>query len=136
MARREPRRIEVGDNAFGTRGVVNDAISIYFGEAALANAFLARWCVGRKVETVGGVFQVPEDEVEPIEATLGRTSRVVLIDTCPPGPDRASYWNEAKPDLEPLPLDPSAAQGHPIHIVEPNDIFRSLSTLNRAPRQI
>ena len=28
----------------GTRGVLNDALSIYFGDAALASAFVARWC--------------------------------------------------------------------------------------------
>jgi hypothetical protein len=32
----------------GTRGVLNDALSIYFADAALANAFVARWCVGRE----------------------------------------------------------------------------------------
>jgi hypothetical protein len=32
----------------GTRGVLNDAISIYFGDATAASAFLARWCVGRR----------------------------------------------------------------------------------------
>ena len=48
----------------GTRGVLNDAISIYFADATLASAFVARWCVGTKVETAGGVFQVREDEPE------------------------------------------------------------------------
>ena len=48
----------------GTRGVLNDAVSIYFGDATLASAFVARWCVGAKVETTGGVFQVREDEPE------------------------------------------------------------------------
>ena len=46
----------------GTRGVLNDAISIYFADATLACAFVARWCVGSKVETAGGVFQVRENE--------------------------------------------------------------------------
>jgi hypothetical protein len=27
----------------GTRGVLNDAISMYFGDATLAGAFVARW---------------------------------------------------------------------------------------------
>jgi hypothetical protein len=27
-------------------GVLNDAISIYFADATLASAFIARWCVG------------------------------------------------------------------------------------------
>jgi len=35
----------------GTRGVLNEALSIYFGDATLATAFVARWCVGAKAET-------------------------------------------------------------------------------------
>ena len=58
----------------GTRGVLNDAISIYFADATLAGAFVARWCVGSKVETAGGVFQVREDEPAPrVGARLHRT---------------------------------------------------------------
>jgi hypothetical protein len=54
--------------------VLNDAISIYFADATLAGAFVARWCVGSKVETAGGVFQVREDEPTPrIGAGLHRT---------------------------------------------------------------
>jgi hypothetical protein len=49
----------------GTRGVLNDALSIYFGDPTLATAFVARWCVGYQVETAGGVFQVREDEPTP-----------------------------------------------------------------------
>ena len=50
-----------------------------------------------------------------------------MIDTCPPCPDQTSSWNEAKPGLEPLPLDPRVPQGHLIHIAEPSGIFRSVS---------
>ena len=58
----------------GTRGVLNDALSIYFGDPNLANAFVARWCIGYTVETSGGVFQVREDERPPrLRATLHRT---------------------------------------------------------------
>jgi hypothetical protein len=58
----------------GTRGVLNDAVSIYFAEATLASAFVARWCVGTKIETTGGAFQVREDEPEPrVRAGLHRT---------------------------------------------------------------
>jgi hypothetical protein len=58
----------------GTRGVLNDALSIYVGDATLASAFVARWCVGAKVETVGGVFQVREDQPEPrVGSGLHRT---------------------------------------------------------------
>jgi hypothetical protein len=49
----------------GTRGVLNDALSIFFADATLASAFVARWCVGSRVETAGGVLQVREDEPEP-----------------------------------------------------------------------
>jgi hypothetical protein len=58
----------------GTRGVVNDAISIYFADATLANAFVSRWCRVAKVEMAGGVFQVREDEPEPrVGSGLHRT---------------------------------------------------------------
>jgi hypothetical protein len=58
----------------GTRGPLNDAVSIYFADATLASAFVARWCVGAKVETAGGVFQVHEDEPEPrVGAGMHRT---------------------------------------------------------------
>ena len=60
----------------GTRGVLNDALSIYFADATLASAFVARWCVGAKVETAGGVFQVREDELVPrVGFGLHRTPR-------------------------------------------------------------
>jgi hypothetical protein len=49
----------------GTRGLLNDALSIYFADATLASAFVARWCIGAKIETTGGVFQVREDEPAP-----------------------------------------------------------------------
>jgi hypothetical protein len=58
----------------GMRGVLNDAISIYFADATLASAFVARWCAGAKVETAGGVFHVREDEPAPrIGTGLHRT---------------------------------------------------------------
>jgi hypothetical protein len=46
----------------GMRGMLNDAVSIYFADATLASAFVARWCAGYKVETADGVFRVREDE--------------------------------------------------------------------------
>jgi hypothetical protein len=49
----------------GMRGVLNDAISLYFTDATLASAFVARWCVGSRVETAGGVSRVREDEPAP-----------------------------------------------------------------------
>jgi hypothetical protein len=48
----------------GTRGVLNNALSIYYADTTLASAFVARWCVGAKVEAEGGVFHVREDEPE------------------------------------------------------------------------
>jgi hypothetical protein len=58
----------------GVRGVLNDAISIYFAEATAATAFVARWYVGSKIETAGGVFQVRQDEPAPrVGAGLHRT---------------------------------------------------------------
>jgi hypothetical protein len=57
----------------GTRGVLNDAASIYFIDATLASAFVARWCLGAKIKTGGGVFQVREDEPEPRVGGLHRT---------------------------------------------------------------
>jgi hypothetical protein len=54
--------------------VLNDAVSIYFADATLASAFVARWCVGFKVETTGGVFQVREDDPAPrVAVELHRT---------------------------------------------------------------
>src|SRR6266446_4937649 len=40
----------------GMRGVLNDAMSIYFLDATLASAFVARWCAGYKVETTDVYF--------------------------------------------------------------------------------
>jgi hypothetical protein len=60
--------------ASGTRGVLNDALSIYFRDATLASAFVTRWCAGAKAKTAGGVFQAGEDEPEPrVGAGLHRT---------------------------------------------------------------
>jgi hypothetical protein len=58
----------------GMRGVLNDALSIYFLDATLASAFVARWCAGYKIETAEGVFRVRDDEPTPrIGAGLHRT---------------------------------------------------------------
>jgi hypothetical protein len=46
----------------GMRGVLNDAVSIYFLDATLASAFVARWCAGYKIETAEGVFRIRTDE--------------------------------------------------------------------------
>lgn len=58
----------------GLRGVVNDAVAIYFLDATLAAAFVARWCVGSKVETAEGAFRVREDRPSArVGAGLHRT---------------------------------------------------------------
>jgi hypothetical protein len=58
----------------GVRGVLNDAVSIYFIDATLAGAFVARWCAGSTVETKDGVFRIRDDEpAPPVGARLHRT---------------------------------------------------------------
>src|SRR6195256_4556138 len=42
----------------GARGVVNDAIAVYFADAAIASAFVARWCAGHKAEVAEGLYAV------------------------------------------------------------------------------
>ena len=57
-----------------TRGVANDALAICFADAALASAFVARWCAMQRVEIVDGVYQVRNDEPTPrVGAALHRT---------------------------------------------------------------
>jgi hypothetical protein len=58
----------------GMRGVLNDAVSIYFLDTTLASAFVARWCAASKVETEGGLFRIRDDQPAPrIGARLHRT---------------------------------------------------------------
>jgi hypothetical protein len=58
----------------GMRSVLNDAVSIYFADATLASAFVARWCAGSRFETAGSVFRLREDEPAPrVEVALHRT---------------------------------------------------------------
>ena len=58
----------------GVRGVLNDAVSIYFRDAALAGAFVARWCAGGRIEPADGMFQLREDDPAPrVAASLHRT---------------------------------------------------------------
>ena len=47
------------------RGVLNDAVSLYFLDATLASAFVARWCAGSRIESDGGVFRIRDDEPAP-----------------------------------------------------------------------
>jgi hypothetical protein len=48
-----------------TRGVVNDALAVYFADVRIASAFVARWCTSQKVEIVDGVYRVRDDEPTP-----------------------------------------------------------------------
>jgi hypothetical protein len=57
----------------GLRGVVNDAVAIYFLDAALAAAFVARWCAGSKIDISEGMFRVREDR--PIPRAQARAHR-------------------------------------------------------------
>lgn len=58
----------------GIRGVLNDAVSIYFRDPALASPFVSRWCIGYTLEPVAGAFRVRTDEPTPlIAAGLYRT---------------------------------------------------------------
>jgi hypothetical protein len=41
------------------------AVGIYFGDATLASAFVARWCLGSRAEPAGGVFRMRDDEPTP-----------------------------------------------------------------------
>jgi hypothetical protein len=49
----------------GLRGVLNDAVAIYFRDATLAAAFVSRWCAHSPVETVEGAFRVRADRPRP-----------------------------------------------------------------------
>jgi hypothetical protein len=45
----------------GTTGVVNDALALYFEDAAFAHAFVSRFCCGYRVETIAGAFALRGD---------------------------------------------------------------------------
>ena len=49
----------------GLRGVVNDALAVYFLDAGSAAGFVARWCAGAKAEVADGVFRIRDDEPAP-----------------------------------------------------------------------
>jgi hypothetical protein len=57
-----------------TRGVVNDALAIYFADVTIASAFVACWCAVQQVEIEDGVYRVRDNEPTPrIGAALHRT---------------------------------------------------------------
>src|SRR4051812_6151286 len=51
--------------AAGLRGLVNDAGAIYFPDAALAAAFVSRWCRQRLPDRADGAFGVRDDDPAP-----------------------------------------------------------------------
>ena len=59
----------------GLRGVVNDAVAVYFQDVALAAAFTARWCRQRPPDVVEGAFVMRDDDpvprrLAPLHSTL------------------------------------------------------------------
>jgi hypothetical protein len=57
----------------GLRGVINDAVAIYFLDAAMAAAFVSRWCAGSKIEISEGAFQVRKDQ--PMQRAQARAHK-------------------------------------------------------------
>lgn len=49
----------------GFVGIRNDAIAFYFDDAAFAHAFVARFCCGYRVETIGGAFALRDKAPPP-----------------------------------------------------------------------
>jgi hypothetical protein len=47
----------------GIRGVVNDAVAVYFADVVIASAFVTRWCQAHRVEIVDGLYRVRNDEL-------------------------------------------------------------------------
>jgi hypothetical protein len=45
----------------GLRGVVNDAVAVYFHNAALASTFVAQWCRHRQSNVAVGPFVLRDD---------------------------------------------------------------------------
>ena len=53
----------------GTAGVVNDAVALYFQDAAFAHAFVVRFCCGYRAETIAGAFAI-RDGSSPVRHSL------------------------------------------------------------------
>jgi hypothetical protein len=54
-----------GSAPAGLSGIVNDATTFYFDDAAFAHAFVARFCCGYRVETIEGAFAIRHDTSPP-----------------------------------------------------------------------
>ena len=63
----------------GNRGVVNDATAVYFADATIASAFVARWCAGYRAGSLDGLFRMRQDEPK---------QRVIAPDHKAPLPER------------------------------------------------
>ena len=59
----------------GTTGVVNDAMALYFEDAAVAQAFVARFCCGYRIEPIAGALAIRDDAV--------KTRRVAAVHKAP-----------------------------------------------------
>jgi hypothetical protein len=54
----------------GFVGILNDAIAFYFEDAAFADAFVARFCCGYRIEPVEGAFALRDDAPLPRRRAL------------------------------------------------------------------
>src|SRR5580700_4355662 len=70
-----------------TRGVVNDALAICFADAALASAFVARWCAMQRVEIVDGVYRsgMTSRHQGSVRPSTGHLERPPFPWRCPSG---------------------------------------------------
>ena len=60
--------------ASSTQSVVNDALAVYFLDATIASAFVARWCTAQRIEIIDGVYRVRDDEpISRVGAGLHKT---------------------------------------------------------------
>ena len=58
----------------GMRGVINDAIAVYFRDTALAAAFAARWCAPVGADLTEGFLRLRDDEpAQRVAARLHKT---------------------------------------------------------------
>src|SRR5882757_6192675 len=96
MARRELRCIGLGDDTFWHTGCAERCPVDLFRRRDPCECLCRPLVCRFKIETAGGVFRVREDEVQPVGATLDRTSRVVMIDTCLHAPTRPAVGTKPK----------------------------------------
>jgi hypothetical protein len=66
-----------------TRGVVTDALAVYFLEATIASAFVARWCATQRVEILDGVYRVRKDEPTPADRDGSTQNALILVPALP-----------------------------------------------------